>query len=593
MKRTGIYLFSLALVASCGADGDGYGNTVDGGAGNDNDAGANIPCSLSLVSSGNTGVGQPIEMTAIVDGDAFGVQDFTWTVDVGGAVQNYTVLADPADRISFVPQEAGAYRVLVEAVVGSDSCTPSTLTVGVVATGARIASYRMRVVAASGAPMQDVPIDVYGGADSVLPVTVLAPGDVASGRILDSNGVGVAAYVRARLRDSTAPADYESFSDSAGDFSMRLPEGRFDILVVPQNSLAPAAIFADRASEEVGTTLNLAVPTTLSGQVLDSGGTGLAGARVSLLVDGARTTEATTAADGTFSVSATGASLTGLSVAPPPSSGMPSLRAESLSGQSVTAASNVLIRFSNPSIAAAVDITDSTGAAVANAQVEWRADLASAGTVNVGAVEALSGTLRVAATADGTGRVQSPLVARTSNLVVRTSAGNEGRILRDVPWATSPISTLSLQTLVSVPVQADVLGSAIGGAKIEATPMGELAPQSTPTVATTAANGSASVGLIPGGAYLISVAHPTGGQHAQFITNAQAGSVGPVSLPGTILAEGQISIGSPLETGAGAQVRLFCDDCTGADRERVHASAVADSTGRFTFRVADPGVDPN
>tara|TARA_R110002073_G_scaffold300298_1_gene467604 strand:- start:19779 stop:21554 length:1776 start_codon:yes stop_codon:yes gene_type:complete len=590
MKHLGITLISLVSLASCGAGGDDNPHATD--AGSEGDGGVVVGCSLSLISSGNASVGQPIEMTALVEGSAFGIQEFTWSVDLGGAIQNITELADPVDRISFVPQEAGAYRVIVEGFVGSDSCTPAILNVGVVATGARIATYRMRVMAASGAPMQDVPVDIYGGADSVLPVTVLETGALASGQILDHEGAGVAAYVRARLLGAAAAADYEAFSDASGSFSIRLPEGRFDLLVVPQGSSAPAALFADRTAADVGTTLNLVAPTAISGRVLDAGGAGLPGARISLLVDGARSTEAVSAADGSFSVSATGTSLTGLSVAPPPSSGMPSLRAESLSGQSVDAASTVLIRFSNPSMAAAVDVTNSVGAALPGAHVEWRADLPSAGTVDLGTVETLSGTLRVEATADGTGRAQSALVARTSSLVVHASDGSEARILRDVPWATSPISSLSLETLAPVSLDADVLGSALSGATVEAAPIGLLAPQGNLTTATTAANGSASFALIPGGSYRLAVRHPTGGEQAQFLANAQAGSLGAVSLPGTILAQGQISIGSPTGSGAGAQVRLYCDDCTGADAERVHASAVADGTGRFKLRIADPGVDP-
>ena len=224
--------------------------------------------------------------------------------------------------------------------------------------------------------------------------------------------------------------------------------------------------------------------------------------------------------------------------------------------------------------------------------MEWRADLPSAGTIDVGAVEPVSGTLRVAATANGAGRVESPLVDRTSSLVVRASDGSEARILRDVPWATAPVSTLTLESLVAVSVDANVLGTAVEGALVEVEPMGLLAPQTTLTRATTAATGSAALSVIRGGSFQLTVGHPTAGQHTQFLTDVQAGAIGQVTLPGTVLVDGQISIGSSSEAGAGAQVRLYCDDCTGADAERVHASAVADGTGRYMLRIADPGVDP-
>ncbi|MCP4449778.1 MAG: hypothetical protein GY811_31270 [Myxococcales bacterium] len=579
------------VLAGCGGDNGAYGgNGPDGGKGGGTDAGGSIDCVLTLVPPTDTAIGQAIEVSAQVDGAAFGLHEFTWSVDLGGITQNITELSDPVDRIQFVPSEAGPYRVAVSATVGGLECLSATTTIGVVATGARKNSYRMRVVTASGAPTQDMAVDVYGGSDVVLPVTVLSAGDLVSGTILDSTGAGVPAYIRARLRDSVPPVDYETFSTEGGEFSLTLPDERFDMLIVPQSGTQPATLRSDRTAAEVGTILTLVAPTTIAGRVLDSEGSGVQGARVSLLVDGAKTTEATTAADGAFSVEASGSFLTGLALAPAPGSGMPSLRAEALSGQAVGDTSNVVIRYADPSIVAQVDITNSGGGGAVGARVEWRADVAAAGTVSVDSVESLDGTLRVAATADAIGRVQSNIVARDASIVVHGAGGSEARLLRDVAWATAPISALSLETLLALPVTAEAAGSPLESADVRAVPQGILAPQFGPVQSVTAADGSAAVGVVRGGAYQLQVVHPLAGEVGAFVADAQPATVlGPLVLPGTIVAHGLVHVDS--QPAPGAQVRLYCDDCKGNDAVRVHASAVADSTGHFMFRIADPGVD--
>jgi len=590
MRLSRLYFVAVLLLSACAGDADsaGGGGGVDGGAGT-NDGGV-IGCTLLIVPPTQSAVGQPVEVSVNVNGTAFGAREFFWSVDIDGATQNITELSDPADRIAFTPLTPGPYRIVVDATVGGAGCLPATELVSVMASGARAAEYRMRVVPSSGAPMQDFPVTIYGGSDAVLPTSVLASGTVATGQVSDSTGAPVAAYLRARLRDGIAAADYETFSSATGDFALQLPDGRYDLLVVPSDGALPSAYLADRSVAELAGPLMLPAPTTLSGQLLDSSGVGVAGARVSLVIDGARSTEATSASDGSFSVLGPQGTLSGMSVAPPVGSGMPSLRSDGLLGQAVDNLSTIRIRYADASISAQVDLSDSVGAQAATALVEWRADIPAAGSVEVASVESVPGTLRVLAIADASGRVQSPLVARTSTLVAYASDGDEAAIAANVPWATAPLSSLSLQPRVALSVRATSAEVGIEGAQVQATPVGVLAPESALVTGVTNVDGANSLGLVAGGSYEILVSDVETGEVVQVISNVQGSSViPPFALPGTIVAQGHLLIGG--DDAAGAQVRLYCDDCNGPDKARVQATAVADVAGRFSFRIADPGVD--
>ena len=583
MKRLGLILMCWVLSA-CGGD-FASGPPTDGGAGS-SDAGPAVSCSLTLVPPAMAAVGQPVEVTATINGSSFGVQSFSWSVDLNDEIQSITELSDPADRIVFTPAAAGPYRVVASATVGGEECLPAMISIGVIATGARVVNYRMRIVPLGDTPMQDFPVQIYGGANAVLPTSVLVPGTLAAGQILDSAGNGLPAYLRARKLDAGPVADYETFSDGNGDFSLRLPEGRFDLLVVPEASSVPSMLFLDRSDAEIGKVLTIAAPTAVAGRLLNVAGLGVQGARVSLVVDGARTTEAMTAVDGSFSVLTTGATLTGLAVAPAPASGMPSLRSDTLSGQPVSELSTVLIRYADTTISAQVDIRTSTGAAAPSAHAEWRATLANAAFVEVSSVESIAGTLRVSVIADLTGRVQSQVVARTASLVVH--AGNEVGIARNIPWASTPLTDLSLAPRVMLPVEVLLEGSPVPGARLRAIPLGVLAPQGAQVVGQSDTSGMGSLALVRGGSYQLVVSHKDAGEQVHTAENVQ-GFTQTFTMPGALVAQGRLQIGT--EVGAGAQVRLFCEECTGPDAQRVHAAAVVDGAGEFRFWVNDPGVD--
>jgi hypothetical protein len=281
--------------------------------------------------------------------------------------------------------------------------------------------------------------------------------------------------------------------------------------------------------------------------------------------------------------------LSGLTVAPVAGSGMPALRAEALTGQTVDGASDVIIRYATSVVTAEVDLTLAAGGAAAGALVEWRSDVASAATVDVGAVEDVSGTLRVSTTADGSGHAQSSLAAVNADLVVHSVDATEGIVLRDLPWATVPTTSQALSELVLAPVGVTFADVATAGSRVVATPLGVLAPQGAAQVAIVPASGLVSLPMVRGGNYEIVASDVLRGTQVRSVLAADTGMPTlAVALPGTILAAGYVSIDGA--AALGAQVSLYCDSCSGDEATRVQARAVSNGTGRYVLRVADPGI---
>jgi hypothetical protein len=537
-------------------------------------------------------VGQELELAVeVLPAGLAGARSFEWTVDIEGAYQVLTPLADPEDRIVFTPQLAGPYQIVVNATVGSFQCTPALGVVTVTAAGAVSQDYRMRVTPLTGAPMEDSTVRVYGGGNSALPAKQLSSGDIANGKLTDSGGVGVPAYLRARKRGTLVDTDYEAFADANGSFSLNLPTGpsHYDLLAVPSGGLLPAIFLEDLAIADIGTVITMPAPIAISGELRTQANQPVEGAQVSLVVDGAPSTTATSGADGSFTVLSQAGKLTGLTVAPAADSGMPALRAEGLLGQDVNSASNVAIQYATPVVTAEVDLTLAGGAAAGFARVEWRAASPQFATVNVGQTENIAGVLRVLATSDASGHAQAPLAAVVADLAVQSADASEGIVIPALDWAASPTIASALEALVPVSVSVAFAESAAQGAQVLALPRASLAPQAAAMSATVPASGTAVLALLRGGDYELVVSDLNKGTMWSSVANVASDTLVPaIALPGNIQAAGYVYIDG--SAARGARVSLFCQSCAGVEATRVRAQAVTDSTGRYVLRVADPGI---
>jgi hypothetical protein len=104
-----------------------------------------------------------------------------------------------------------------------------------------------------------------------------------------------------------------------------------------------------------------------------------------------------------------------------------------------------------------------------------------------------------------------------------------------------------------------------------------------------AGSGLAALSLVRGGNYEIVASDSVHGSQVGSLLSADTGMATlALELPGTILASGYVSVDGA--AAVGAQVSLYCDLCSGNEATRVLARAVANGTGRYVLRVADPGI---
>lgn len=581
MKRRCLAL--LALMGCAAGDANQPGT----------DAGAVGPsCQLNLIQPSSAEVGQDIELSLIVDETSTsGAHSYSWSVELAGVAVPVATVSSLGDRVSFIPSEAGSYGVVVDGNIGTTRCTSAIGNLNVAAVGAIKQKFRLRVVPPTqAAPTQDIVIEIFGGASATLPTMAVDEGELVDILVLDAAGAGEPGYLRARLRGGTDPIDYEGFTGPEGRLSLRLPQARFDLLFVPTNPASPPEQFLDVSAPDLATMI-LASPQPLRGFVFDSDGVGLAGLRVSLRVDGVDTTTTTTGADGAFAVMGRYGSLSGLRVAGDAGRGLPSLRADGLTGQAITGASSLAIRYSQPTISASASLSLPQGGPAIGARAEWRLETSAAATITAGTAEDVSGSLRVFATANGAGLALAEIPNLPTDFVAHSLDGDSARVARALPWPSSANQSIALAEHIVLTVSTtDENGAVVAGTQVSAAPLRELLPAGEPVAAITDNDGKASLTLVDGASYEVSV-RATAGLAAEpaILSQVTTGTVGPIiKLHQTLALSGRLS-GSSLAI-AGASISLHCFDCTGAESSRTLSSSTTDPAGRFVLQVLDPGV---
>lgn len=587
-------LLAILLLGACSA-GDANGNISDAGAGA---VDANPGCGLFLVLPQTAEVGIAVEVEATIASAPFGARSFQWSVELAGVPQTITELSEPPDRISFVPQEAGPYQVVVDGEVDGDACLQDVGTVNVSPPGAVGQDYRLRIIPRGDTPKVDYPIVVLGGADAVLPTIAVEAGLVANGNLQTSEGSGVSAYIRARRVGTQSPIDYETFSNANGDFEIRLPVGVFDLTIIPSDPSLPSAHIAGKSNSEIASSLSLPALQTYVGHVFDAAGNSLSGARVSLMADDVTSTASISQPDGSFSVQSFGALLTGVRVASPPGSGLPALVSDLSQGQALAPTSDVIIRFADPVVTASVDLSVFSGGLAAGAQAHWRASLDQAGTVSVGSEVSLSGELSVSAMADINGHVEASVVARTIDFSA-TAVSGESLVKADIPWATVPSQAIVLQPLVDTAIVVNQIEPVLEmgkstsvpaqGIRVQASPRTVLSLGGTTHTGISLADGSLSLPLVQGASYQLEVAKPQGVSILSNIPKVEVGAGAlELALPNAVEISGRLAIAGA--SSSGAQISVYCVDCTDEDRTRPLSSAVSDESGHFELYIADPGI---
>ena len=106
---------------------------------------------------------------------------------------------------------------------------------------------------------------------------------------------------------------------------------------------------------------------------------------------------------------------------------------------------------------------------------------------------------------------------------------------------------------------------------------------------TSEVDGSLTLPLVQGASYQLEVAKPQGASILSTISRVEVGTgILELSLPRALKISGRLAISGA--SSAGAQISVYCVDCTDEDRTRPLSSAVSDESGHFQLHIADPGV---
>lgn len=574
-------LLILAL-AACGAGGN-FSSGGDAGIGGDGAGNQDAPgCSVVLAFDPQQPVADPVapvRAQAHVFG-ASGVPMFTWTViDPDNLDVATTNQSTDGSMVDFIAAKAGSYMVRAQVSAGT-FCPDGFAVLPVTPAGAQVADYRVRVTppAGAGAPPQETVLQVMGGGD-VTHDLPLDPGLPVTGSV--KNGTtGVAAYLRF-MPVSTPNNFVEVFSATGGSFSTRLLGQNHQVLVVPMVAgLAPALVNWTVST----TTLNVSAGNQIAGFVKDGAGTGIAGAQVQLTSGGVPSTLATTAADGSFSVRtslATSATFD-VTVAPPAGRGLPALSATGAFGNSVT------IQYANAAACSLASTPVKRGAtAEPGAKVTVVGTLANAGTI--GGAAAL-GTVKIAATADGTGKLPAVLVPRAALSAV-VDLGNNDLSLSALDTSTCVAQTIDAPAPATVDgTIVDGNGALLVGGMVEATPVGDLSLAGVPQLVWTSdQSGAYALQLATGGHYDVTFSDPHAHSAPLALANVTAAGVPTTALLGKALKlSGNVSVLGNANPVIDASIQVF--SLTAGPSTSPLGETASTQTSTYAVGIPDPGT---
>jgi hypothetical protein len=554
--------------------------------------------------------------------DVAGPHDYDWSVRFDAEPVEFDFATVDEDVIDFEAERAGVYLIELEGSVGGFPCLGSSAERNVLAPGSQPEDYLVRVTPPAGQPApppQDRIVQVWGGGEEfALGFLSLDPGIPLTGTSLDADGQPIPAYLRAWQEPLVAgapPLVSESFAGADGAYAMQLLFGPHELLVVPASEELPAYHHSLDMPQSIVDSTRLAPGAAVEVTVRAGAGPGdpVAGARVSLLVDGVPSSVATTDSQGAATLlstaPATGERALSISVVPPPESGLPNLELE---GEYAGALAALEIRYapslSSRTVSLAVREADGTTPAPGS-RVTWIARLPVAGTVAIdgGEPREAAGPVRRSAVAGAGGALPDTLLPEAAyDVVVEPPAGADpGQAVAMAAidlGAGQPDPPATVELVAPAEVRGQVLlgpdeeSAPLAGVRVQAAPLGLLASATRAGAsARTDETGEFTLLLAGGGDYEITIdGTPKGQVRGRSIATApapgEAVDLEPAVMPRILRVTGELDAPSGLASVDGLHVQLFCVAC-GPDGSAVPvAETVSDGTGRFRLIAADPGV---
>ncbi len=607
-------LAALVALSACGGGGD------DGGGAPNPDAGAGADCSMRIEFAAQQWIapGPVVARAVIVTQRGTGYESFRWQVRFQDEL--LTLADSDTDEITFDAVEPGPYTLFLDGALDARQCYSTSETINVAPSDGELVGYRLRFVPRGD---QLAPVQTLG---RVLPLAVdydvgtvtLDPGVRIDGKVERDDGTPVAAYLRVMPADVAAAPFVETFTDpDSGAFSLRLEDGRYDVLVVPSGDEDAPALLSEVSVADLER-IELPASALVSGAITDPLGDPLGGARISLRAGGVPSAVAVSDDLGAFSLPAQLAiaqldSDAALTVVSPEASGLPWLTLSS-SDTLATAlmseqALDVAYAPGLQTLALSPTINAADGAAAAGARVTWIArsdeppmDAAGALVMPAGDPIPMSGTTRLSATADIDGVVpEVRLPVAVYDVIIEPDAGagegEDGHVtVRTVDLADGAPSVLSLaaaSVLRGSVIDAD--GTGLSGIRVTAAPRALLAQiPGASASALSDADGGFALPLVGGGTYELTFDAPDrryGRLRVPVLVPAvdSPEPLGPVTLARAARVTGRVTSASSSAGIAGVNVLLFCapDEtsavCASATGDQPLAEAVTDFDGRFVL----------
>jgi hypothetical protein len=583
------------VVFSIGACGGGENPSDDAGDDVGDDAGddtvspdADIPtCSVSVELSPEepiAGIGSTVQAHAVVE-DTSGFANYQW--DVRNPLGDSLPLTPSADAetVTFAAETEGDYFVILDVETGDGFCPQYTQPVHVLAPGANSTTWRIRITPANGieAPPQEVVRTIPSLPQIDIGEITLDAGIPVTAMVRDAGGAGIAAYLAI---ESLTGFVVETYADAAtGAVVADVPVGALEVLVVPASpALAPLRI----PSWDLGP-ITVDAGTEVTGTIRDPSGDPLAGARVSLRVDGVPSTVGVTAADGGYALRARPGAVTEVTVVPPDATGLPDLTATlgALGAElDVDYAASITTRSLGGTI------VRGGGVAAPAGRVTFTGSIAAAGTATMAAGTATAaGTVAITATANGSGALPASARAPARALVAVVSPTMTTAAIVPVDLTAAAPAELD------APAMAAATGRVIGpddqaadDLRIVAIPTGALAHSGfVPAIGTTANDGTIELELAPGGSYDLVIDDPRRGWARRYLNGVTDPALGDVVVEPAMRIRGTIRKPGGGAAGRSA-VQVYCYACSGAAAARPEGEGSTSMTGVFSLVVTDPGA---
>ena len=591
MTTRTLALTGVLLAAACGMGGGGGSSDRPDGARSDGIASSDgAGCDVYLTTQPSVvSLGDTVRVTASSSRGG-GFFSHEWTVfSPSSTIVPFSIVSPDESQIEFVVGETGLWQVSMS----GDSC-PGYASFQVTPAGALAARFVLRYLVpdTSIAPAQDDPVAIEllgGGSTWSVGDRHLAGGRRAHTSFVDADGAAIPAYVR--LTPSTGGPVIEAIA-GAGTLDVLLTAGAHELLVAPYVGAAPLRLTGVTA-DTLPASITLAAGDLLSGTVTLAGAP-LPDATVALATGGLPSSVDATDAAGTFAtrVDVAAGPLAVHVIAPAGRAGC-----TVTTSAAVAATATIQATLANPAVRTVAGLARTpTDAPLAGARVTFVATALPVCTATIDGTP-LTGTSTARAetttTVDGAfGPLTLP--AGTYDVIVEPAAGAAvapARTTVDVSAADAPALDLRAGATTARAIHVTLPGGAsAAGATVTFIPApvhGLLGAWRT--AATTAADGTAAIGLPPGLTFTVAVEPPRGAA-AVAPTTVPLGDAPTldVALPAGITLSGALLY--PLGGGQpGIPVEAWCDACP--DRRRVDATATGPG-GAFRLRVPDPGVAP-